>query len=85
MLTNAEESEAVFEDDAHYRAGCGVLSRQDMSEIQMLFCQIAHTCDIACECLGRAAARPTGSELQRFKQMTARLRESVDRIDSIVG
>jgi hypothetical protein len=85
MHSNAERSDAVSEDEAPHRAERGVLSDQDTSEIQMLFCQMAHTCDIACECLGSAAIRLTGSELPRFKQMTARLRATVDRIDSLVG
>jgi hypothetical protein len=73
------------EDDAQYRAGrvVVVLSQRETSELRLLFSQITHTCDVACKTLGRAL--PIGAEFQRFKEMTARLTASVDRINSIVG
>jgi hypothetical protein len=55
-----------------------------MSEIQKLYCQMVHTCDIACESICRTAP-PTDSELRRFKEMTARVTATVQRINEILG
>jgi len=73
------------EDDAEYRAGrvVVVLSHDETCELRRLFDQIANTCDAACGTLVKAL--PTGGEFQRFKEMTARLTASVERINSIVG
>jgi hypothetical protein len=82
MLTT-DGSRAANEDGIQQRLGRGALSRAEMSEIQKLYCQMAHTCDIACESMGRATA-PTDSELSRFKEMTARVTAAIARINEIL-
>lgn len=75
------------DDDAQYRAGrvVIVLSHDETCELRLLFSQIAHTCDFACETLGKAAPASMGSDFQRFKELIARLNSAVQRINSIVG
>ena len=56
-----------------------------ITEIRRLFELVADTCDAAGEIAGRAGPAPIGSELDRLREVTARIDALVTRITAILN
>jgi hypothetical protein len=81
---NEHENAPRFRSGNVVHIGRGTITNAETTELRRLFDQVADTCDVASQVLGKSGPPPMGPELDRLRELSARADAMVERLKSIL-